>query len=165
MRKEVKLGMFIGGGLVALLVVYLLVAPPSNNKKGAQLADGGAGTNIADMTAPGDVPTDNSAAAKPTDGASGAPAAPETRGIVAEPIKPDVPKGDITAKHAPTPDNTADPKTGTPTVKGTPREPVKAPERTEKKERVALGNTSEAPEPKLYFDPNGAWGGGLSTDG
>ena len=33
MRKEVKLGMFIGGGLVALLIVYLLVTP--TNKKGA----------------------------------------------------------------------------------------------------------------------------------
>ena len=31
MRKEVKLGMAIGGGLIAVLVVYLLVTPPANS--------------------------------------------------------------------------------------------------------------------------------------
>lgn len=40
MRKEVKLGMALGGGLVALLVAYLIVAPPSDHKRGAQLATG-----------------------------------------------------------------------------------------------------------------------------
>jgi LysM repeat protein len=43
MRKEVKLGMALGGGLVALLVAYLIVAPPSDHKHGAQLATGGDG--------------------------------------------------------------------------------------------------------------------------
>src|SRR4051794_40379031 len=55
MRKEVKLGMAIGGGLIALLVAYLLVAPPSN-KKGTQLASGGAGAgSIIEGGAPGDL--------------------------------------------------------------------------------------------------------------
>src|SRR5678815_5692357 len=54
MRKDVKLGMAIGGGLIALLVGYLLLGPAANNnKKGTQLAAGGNGgaTSIID---PGD---------------------------------------------------------------------------------------------------------------
>jgi nucleoid-associated protein YgaU len=171
MRKEVKLGMFIGGGLVALLVVYLLVAPPSNNKKGAHLADGsGGGTNIADLTAPGDVPADNAAAPtpKPAEGAVGAPATPETRTNTAETAKP-APKSDVTAKK------TGDwtmlenggeakaGKVGTPQVASASKETIKAPERSEKQEKVALGSAEQSP--KLYFNPNDAWGGGLSTDG
>ena len=51
MRKEVKLGMVIGSGLIALLVVYLLVAPPNNNKKGAGLANGDPARNAAGQEA------------------------------------------------------------------------------------------------------------------
>src|SRR5258708_7543338 len=82
MRKEVKLGMTLGGGAVALLVGYLLVAPPSN-KKGAQLAGGGGGS-IIDNSQPGDLSAggageDRGAAAKP-DAGQGAPANNGTAG-------------------------------------------------------------------------------------
>ena len=52
MRKEVKLGMALGGGLVALLIAYLIVAPPSD-KRGVQLVTTGAdgATNIIDPSA------------------------------------------------------------------------------------------------------------------
>ena len=56
MRKEVKLGMTLGGGAAALLVGYLLVAPPANNKKGAQFVGGGGGNgSIIDNSQPGDL--------------------------------------------------------------------------------------------------------------
>jgi len=50
MRKEVKLGMALGGGLVALLVAYLIVAPPSDHKRGTQLVTAD-GQNIIDPSA------------------------------------------------------------------------------------------------------------------
>src|SRR5690349_5634163 len=77
MRKEVKLGMTLGGGAVALLVGYLLVAPPSN-KKGTQLVGSGGGGSIIDNSQPGDLSAgsggeDRGSAAKPDTG-QGAPA-------------------------------------------------------------------------------------------
>jgi nucleoid-associated protein YgaU len=50
MRKEVKLGMALGGGLVALLIAYLIVAPPSDRKHGVQLV-GTDGASIIDPSA------------------------------------------------------------------------------------------------------------------
>jgi nucleoid-associated protein YgaU len=63
MRKEVKLGMTLGGGVVAALVGYLLVAPPAN-KPGTTLAgagDAAAGANgsIIEPQQPGELQAGN----------------------------------------------------------------------------------------------------------
>ena len=76
MRKEVKLGMTIGGGLIALLVVYMLVAPPNQNKAGAQLATGDKGGNIIDPAQTTDSTTvsdDKTVSHTTTDTAGGLP--------------------------------------------------------------------------------------------
>jgi nucleoid-associated protein YgaU len=85
MRKEVKLGMTLGGGAAALLVGYLLVAPPANNnKKGAQFAGGGSGS-IIDNSQPGDLTAGGSDAAGGGGGAKtdAAQAAPANNGAAA----------------------------------------------------------------------------------
>lgn len=51
MRKEVKLGMALGGGLVALLIAYLIVAPPSDHKRGTQLVTADGQQSIIDPSA------------------------------------------------------------------------------------------------------------------
>jgi nucleoid-associated protein YgaU len=80
MRKEVKLGMGLGGGLVALLVAYLIVAPPSD-KHGTQLVTNEVGGNIIDPP--------NGTGGEGT----GAPSAAEERGVSAptEPVKAEAP--------------------------------------------------------------------------
>src|SRR5437763_498905 len=60
MRKDVKPGMAIGGGLISVLVGYLLFAPPAaNNKKGTQLVNANGGSaprgSIIDPPAPGEL--------------------------------------------------------------------------------------------------------------
>src|SRR3954467_4974504 len=66
MRKDVKLGMAIGGGLIVLLVGYLLLAPPSNtNKKGTQFAKDGSANNIIDSAGPGDLIGNDEKSVKP----------------------------------------------------------------------------------------------------
>ncbi|HEY7119327.1 MAG TPA: LysM domain-containing protein [Tepidisphaeraceae bacterium] len=70
MRKEVKLGMALGGGLIALLIAYLLVAPPTSNKRGAVLAGADHGSIIDAGAASGDVaatPVDDKASAATAD--------------------------------------------------------------------------------------------------
>jgi nucleoid-associated protein YgaU len=81
MRKEVKLGMGLGGGLVALLVAYLIVAPPSD-KHGAQLVTGEGGSIIDPPNVAGG---DGAAAPLPDDGKGAAPAVP------GEPVKVEAP--------------------------------------------------------------------------
>jgi nucleoid-associated protein YgaU len=185
MRKEVKLGMAIGGGLIALLVVYLLVAPPANNKKGTQLVGG---QSIIDPQSgdPGPAVDDKTAAAKATnDPAAGTP---NTAGNPNPPIvqteaskQPEVPKAaDDKGKAAPAPgagggDQWKILQTGkgtkplvqttTPSGNQVDKEPSK---RLEKREPVTLAEGRAAPqpsnpEPKLYYNPNDAWGGGVNT--
>jgi nucleoid-associated protein YgaU len=83
MRKEVKLGMGLGGGLVALLVAYLIVAPPSD-KHGTQLVTGEGGSIIDPPNAAGG---DGAAAPLPDDGTGAAP----TAAAPSEPAKAEVP--------------------------------------------------------------------------
>jgi LysM repeat protein len=195
MRKEVKLGMAIGGGLIAVLVVYLFVAPPANNKNGTQLVTNGGNGSIIDVAQPGE-PISSAPAAdeKPKAGAESAGQATLGNGGGSSPElslprdagneQPTAPTGgkgkdkwndalvkgktdrtdktdkadksekaDKSNTPAPTP-------TGTP-VKAKDREPVKPPV---KHDVVALGTPSAGDsEPKLYFKPNEAWGGGIST--
>ncbi|HSI35412.1 MAG: LysM peptidoglycan-binding domain-containing protein [Phycisphaerae bacterium] len=171
MRKEVKLGMVIGGGLIALLVAYLLVAPP-NNKKGASLADNGGAANPAspgDVAQPGDLGAEDPAAANRTLVGTTDPApAPATS------AKTEV-KTDVTAKGTPTPGNADWGKTlqtGSVAL-GSPAKPAATKADTAKvadagtaatvgKTGTAL--TSEAPARAMYSDPNAAWGDGVSTD-
>jgi nucleoid-associated protein YgaU len=196
MRKEVKLGMAIGGGLIAVLVVYLLVAPPAN-KSGAQLAGGGG--SIIDGSQPGDsaaatgagATDDRTAAAAATGNRNSAanstgqaaPTPPANTVIdVQSPLSHDPAKERVAARSG---DNATasgdkwsaalnkgkiDKSTESTPAAGAPTAPAA-------KERVAIkpapikhesiAQASVAPvasEPKLYVNPNDAWGGGVSTD-
>src|SRR5690242_1093785 len=75
MRKEVKLGMAIGGGLIAVLVAYLFFTPPTNNNKnGTQLVGAnGANGSIIDVAQPGET---LAASAAGVDDKNAAPAKP-----------------------------------------------------------------------------------------
>jgi nucleoid-associated protein YgaU len=180
MRKEVKLGMAIGGGLIAVLVVYLFVAPPPNNKNGAQLATGGAGGgNIIDVAQPGEplssAPAGDDKAKTGAEGsgqASGSSNPPDvqTSSHDAGNGQPSAPTGKAkdpwnkalvegkTEKSAPTPA-----PAGT-SVKATPVKDREAVKPNVKHDVVALGTPAAGDsEPKLYFKPNEAWGGGVST--
>src|SRR5689334_175254 len=80
MRKDVKLGMAIGGGLIVLLVGYLLFAPPSNgNKKGAQFVGGTGSPNIIDGGQSGELTSNGGGDEKSTKGAE-QPVTPKTTG-------------------------------------------------------------------------------------
>jgi nucleoid-associated protein YgaU len=198
MRKEVKLGMAIGGGLIAVLVVYLFVAPPANNKNGAQLAGAnGANGSIIEIQQPGEplsgaaagVDDKGSAAAKPSGDAGGGQGAqgnpPETHTTThdASGDRPAAPVGrkgardawdkalgeGKTEKAASTPP-AAPIKTGTAgtvsgkTGLGSKDHEAPKPAPTKHETAVALGSPAAGgSEPKLYFNPNEAWGGGVST--
>ncbi|MDB5321344.1 MAG: Peptidoglycan-binding LysM [Phycisphaerales bacterium] len=191
MRKEVKLGMAIGGGLIAVLVVYLFVAPPANNKNGAQLATGGgAGGNgsIIEITQPGE-PLAAGAAGTDDKGTVGKIGGAETAGQAAfgnaaspnaqtalhdagneqpaapagkskDPWKRALVDGKSEKIAAPTPAPAGTLAKATP-VKD--REPAVKPTAI-KHDVMALGTPATGDsEPKLYFKPNDAWGGGVST--
>lgn len=164
MRKEVKLGMAIGGGLVALLVAYLLIAPPSNNKKGAQLAGGA--TNVVDVTQPGDL----GAGDTNTQANTATPVTTVT--ATNDPAKLDVARGsDTAAKQGDVWKDQLD--------KGRKPEAAKATSEVVGAEKAAAKSSepvvttgtevatsgTRSDQPRLYFNPNEAWGGGLSTDG
>jgi nucleoid-associated protein YgaU len=83
MRKEVKLGMGLGGGLVALLVAYLIVAPPSD-KHGTQLVTGEGGSII---DPPNGAGGEGAAAPLPDDGKGAVP----TVSVPNEPAKLEAP--------------------------------------------------------------------------
>jgi len=187
MRKEVKLGMAIGGGLIALLVVYLLVAPPANNKKGTQLVGGQSiiDPQSGDPGPAGDDKTAAAAAAKPgNDAAAGTPNTAGNPPTVQNeaPKQGDAPKtAEDKGKGAPAPGAgggdqwkvlqtgkaAAKPlvQTTTPSGKDIEKEPSK---RLEKRDAVTVAEGRAAPlsanpEPKLYYNPNDAWGGGVNT--
>jgi nucleoid-associated protein YgaU len=187
MRKEVKLGMALGGGLVALLIAYLIVAPPSDHKRGAQLA-----------TADGSI-------IDPTAQSGGDAATPVVDEKPAEPVKsepqpatemPKPAKGDAKANAPAGPDawqsalnrgitdsNSKGAKPGTlaiPVVnvaaipdkaKEAPKseKPTPKPEKAVKDEIKLVGTpvTAEGDRGvKMYFaNPNAAWGDGVSTRG
>ena len=165
MRKEVKLGMAIGGGVVGLLVVYLLVAPPGNAKKGVQLADASAGGNgNGSLAEPVAIP--DSSASQSNQTPEQAPPAghselstrtPEpaarrteqaTHGTVAPPAREERP----IIRTTPVPEQTQSPNRGEPT----PAPPAEA--------RSTQSQPQQQPRAQMYFDPNAAWGGGVSGD-
>jgi nucleoid-associated protein YgaU len=173
MRKDVKLGMAIGGGLIAILVGYLLFAPPSNNnKKGTQLAGGG-NPSIIDTAGPGDLtggaesaPQQGGPAADPR--ATGTAKGPDTR-QVETPVKGEEkpkPAGDQwtatlqKGKLPPVAKERDVAKAETPT--GETSKPASEP----KSETVARHETPGGGEqpPRFLSNPNDAWGGGVSTD-
>jgi nucleoid-associated protein YgaU len=187
MRKEVKLGMTIGGGLIALLVVYMLVAPPSQNKGGALLATNDKGGNIIDNTPTDVTPVsdEKGAAHSSTDSAGGLPlgkvpdvqptkpSQPEEHEQPAPPTKEKdgwneaLVKGHklSTETSNSAKDNAAKPAPVTPksAPKPSTAKPVAAKHEThESHEAVGLATPSQASEAKLYFNPNDAWGGGVS---
>ncbi len=166
MRKDVKLGMAIGGGLIVLLIAYLLFTPPaSNNKKGTQLANNGGMGNIIDPSGPGDLSAgeDKSTAKTGTEGgASSNGQIPVTR-----------PTGEVPAKPVETPK--AKPQTDqwghtleTGNLSGS--EKHAKPKETEHAKAgrhetgEGSGTTVSSGAPKLLYNPGDAWGGGLSTD-
>jgi nucleoid-associated protein YgaU len=200
----VKLGMAIGGGLIAVLVVYLLVTPPANNNKnGASLAGAnGANGSIIDVSQPGeplaasaagiDDKGSSATAAKPTgdtgtagQGSANPPETPTTTHDAISGDKPAAPAGKKGARDAwdkalvegktdkggstaapaapvKSPTATAAGKTGTPAKDHDSVKPAASP--TKHETTVALGTpASGGSEPKLYFNPNDAWGGGVST--
>jgi nucleoid-associated protein YgaU len=192
MRKEVKLGMAIGGGLIAVLVVYLLVAPPAN-KSGAQLAGGGGGgASIIDGSQPGDPAAATgagaaedktaTAAANRNGAADGAgQAAPPANTVVdvQSPPSHEAAKERVAVRSGDNGTPSGD-KWSSALNKGKidkPADATPAPAAPAAKERVAIkaapikhepiAQANAAPmasEPKLYFKPNDAWGGGVSTD-
>jgi len=185
MRKEVKLGMVIGSGLIALLVVYLLVAPPNPTKKGAGLANGdpaynAGGTGGSEVGVPGDLATDDQGGARSI---VSAPAGESTGGNEAIPkpntLTPD-PKADAVASAKPT----AGTPSGTPAggaewnnrlnngastgaeARGSARTGV-AGRSTELAHPAGADRTliaSDTPARATSRDPNAAWGDGVSND-
>ena len=167
MRKDVKLGMAIGGGLIVLLIAYLLFTPPAtNNKKGTQLASGGGMGNIIDPSGPGDLSAgEEKPIAKPVgEGASSNSQVPVTR-----------PTSETPAKPVETPKTKAKPETDQwghtlETGNLTGSEKHAKPKETEhaRGTRHETGEGSGAPvssgAPKLLYTPGEPWGGGLSTD-
>jgi nucleoid-associated protein YgaU len=174
MRKDVKLGMAIGGGLIVLLVGYLLLAPPSNNtKKGAQFAGGAGAGSIIDPATTGEL----------SGGGDEKPAKPVVEGTVpAAPVgnevhpspSPTAPKaGEGGAKSDAKPDAKPTGDQWGPTLdKGkTPGEVTKAPAKEKDQPRHKTHEETEgsaapksASPPKLLYNPGDAWGGGVSTD-
>jgi nucleoid-associated protein YgaU len=189
MRKDVKLGMAIGGGLIAAMVGYLLFAPPANNnKKGTQLAGGP--TSIIDPgdAGAGDANPANAGQPAAGDGAStngnGAPADPSGNGGAARPTPTPkdaaAPKPEDKSKPGTPADNNGGGGASKSVIAGksgtaaTPKHEAGTPkhEAAPKHETVADGsgvtaNGSPAtiePRAKLYYNPNDAWGGGVSTE-
>ena len=183
MRKEVKLGMALGGGLVALLVAYLIVAPPSDHKRGAQLATGEG--SIIDPTSQSGGDTGSATVVsedKPTP-AAGTPSDPAkldaahaaeqkpTGGTGHDAWQTALDKGLTDAKTGKvvTP---VIPVSTTPTPEKS-KEAVKAaaPEKhmpKGEKNEIKLASTPITTEAdrgvRMYFtNPNAAWGDGLST--
>ncbi len=175
MRKEVKLGMVIGGGLVALLVVYLLVTPPGN-KKGANLANGdpamtGSGSS-GDVAQPGDLTSDDQVGGKTGAVAGGTSPAPKTGSIPDKKVEtPVAAKGTETASGAGNADWNKKLNNGDTAARGTPVA-GKAGE-TAKPEPVSIQGhevietgpaAGSAEQHATHYDPAAAWGGGVSTD-
>jgi nucleoid-associated protein YgaU len=183
MRKEVKLGMTIGGGLIALLVVYMLVAPPNQNKVGAQLATGDKGGNIIDTAQTSDSTTvsdEKTSSQTGTDTAGGLPLGkvpdvqptnPNTGHEQTAPVKDGwgdaLEKGRKPSTESPAQKETTAPKSKVTPPKSSqkPATPRQVAKTHETHESVAMGSASQATEAKLYFNPNDAWGGGVSSDG
>lgn len=160
MRKDVKLGMAIGGGLIAVLVGYLLFAPPTN-KKGAQFANAGEVGSIIDQQNPGELTSTGATdpGATPTKGATpdNGPAIPfqgETK--QADPAKPAKPAAPDKVKPV-TPEHVVAKESH---VKDAPSKP----DVETLTERDNRGTPATRERTQLYFDPNDALGGGLSTD-
>jgi nucleoid-associated protein YgaU len=184
MRKEVKLGMAIGGGVVALLIVYLLVAPPSGGKKGAQFVSAG-GNGNGDLAAGAVENNSNNTivdpalvngnamieaqlrkgaaeqGAKATETANGSPAR--------DPWKPQLDKGTGNVNgNASKPQQS--PGSQNP-VAGAKQKDVSVATGGQQQQgqagknvEVASSSGNARSQAHLYFDPNAAWGGGVSTD-
>lgn len=164
MRKDVKLGMAIGGGLIVLMVGYLLFTPPAtNNKKGTQLASGGGMGNIIDPSGPGDLSTgEDKSTAKPAGegGAPGTPQIPVTRPTGESPAKPvQTPKPDVDRWG-----NTLE--TGNVVGSEKHAKPRETDHARAGRHETGEGSGASVPSgaPKLLYNPGDAWGGGLSTD-
>lgn len=182
MRKEVKLGMVIGSGLIALLVVYLLVAPP-NNKKGAGLANGdpahNGGAGAGDLAQSGDPVSEEPAPIRPVV-ATPADTGNTSSGNVASGAPKPVPATvDIKNEQAKTGGTqvagnadwnkqlekgvAAGSSEFKPTGKsGTAGHGSEIEHRSNPNERPAI--TAEAPVRMAHRDPNAAYGDGVSTD-
>lgn len=166
MRKDVKLGMAIGGGLIVLLIAYLLFTPPAtNNKKGTQLASGGGMGNIIDPSGPGDLSaSEDKSTAKPVEGgASSNGQVPVTRPTSEVPAKPVE-----TVKAKPETDQWGHTlETGNLTGSEKHAKPKETEHARGGRHETAEGSGAPVPSgaPKLLYNPGDAWGGGLSTDG
>jgi LysM repeat protein len=187
MRKEVKLGMALGGGLVALLIAYLIVAPPSDHRRGTQLVTADGQQSIID-------PSSQSGG----DAAPAAPVTDEKAALTNDPARLDTPTprphpeqskaGDATAASdkpvGPAHNSWEMLENGAPNLKGaTPVIPVSAappaekpkaapkpaekttPKRVKDDARLVQNVTHEpGRRAEMYIsDPNAAWGDGLST--
>jgi len=184
MRKEVKLGMVIGSGLIALLVVYLLVAPP-NNKKGAGLANGdpahnAAGSGGSEVAQPGDLTAEDQVGGRTLVSAPPAPDSGNTGAGTSGASKPAPSTTDAKADAGKTAAGTqvagnadwgktldkgvpvagTDPKPAGKT--GTVGQGSDIERRATTTDRPSI--TAEAPVRMAHRDPNAAWGDGVSTD-
>jgi len=186
MRKDVKLGMAIGGGLIVLLVGYLLFSPPANsNKKGTQLADGRSMPNIAESAGPGDLITgggqdDKSAKSSGEGNGTTRGNGPETRPSDTHPkqgegtAKPEdhsKPAGDpwsdplkkgTTARKGGSSSETEHAKPGKHDGEGHAKSEIEA--RSGHESGEGRGTPGPVDPPKFIYNPNDAWGGGVSTD-
>ena len=184
MRKEVKLGMGIGGGVVAILVVYLLVAPPGTGKKGVQLvgAGGNGNGNLVDPSQTGDQPPPNlgnveqppvngnalvEASLKKTEGQ--ATTSQQTASQQASKLASGNAAPGRDQWTAALEKGKAQPP-GTTAVNATTGQADAGAKAMAKNAEPSRTAVAEAPNNRgqaqthMYFDPNGAWGGGVSND-
>src|SRR5688572_16905584 len=178
MRKEVKLGMGIGGGVVALLVVYLLVAPPSGGKKGTELvsAGGNGNGNLVDPALPADGNSSFANAEQPPVNGNALVDANlkknEAQSTRTETVsKPAAGANGAKKETAKDPWTAGAEKSQPLTTTVVPPAQAKeerpahaAPAKPDQTGTVVADAGGTRGQTHLYFDPRGAWGGGVSSD-